>query len=200
MRAADNYCPRLWKPNESKDGVLTFWNRTQNAFAKCFEELRQADFSKIKKSKVVKNLFAALLISEIAGLAVSLLSVSLFQKVIAGNSAAIGALTLGYFILDAPFDFILWPLACRRIYPVNWRKMYLADEIYFYAISKAIDPVILVLQNALVIFFISWAGFSETCSIALAFAIQIPPYIFGFILLCLPLIIKRDEVLTGNGG
>lgn len=149
---------------------------------------------------MAKNLFAALLISEIAGLVISLLSISLFQKVITGNSAVIGALTLGYFILDAPFDFVLWPLACRRIYPANWRKMYLADEIYFYAISKAIDPAILVLQNALAIFFISWAGFSETCSIALALAIQIPAYIFGFICLCLPLIIKRDKTLTGNGG
>ena len=199
MRAADNYCPRLWKPNESKGG-LTFWDRTRSAFEKRFEELRQADFNKIRKSKVVKNLFAALLVSEIAGLVISLLSVSLFQKVIAGNSAVIGALTLGYFILDAPFDFFLWPLACRRIYPANWRKMYLADEIYFYAISKAIDPIILVLQNALAIFFISGAGFSEICSIALALVIQIPVYIFGFICLCLPLIIKREEALIGNGG
>lgn len=164
--------------------------------AKWVRQAKATNFSAVKNSKIARKLFVALLISEIIGLAVALVSLLFFRDFISGKFAVASALTLGYFALDAPFDFIFWPFICRRIYPRHWFKMYLADETYFYAIGKIIDPLALAMQNAIAAIFLLGIGFSEVWSILAAATVQIPFYVCGFTVLSAPLIMRREQSIS----
>lgn len=176
--------------------VVSFYGKTLHNFWAITKEPRQG-WKKLKKSHIASNFVFALFISELAGLTVVLVLMVVFNFLgYVQSTAVLAAIGIAHYLLDAPFDFWLWPRSCRELYPKKrWKRMYAADMGYFCLAGKAIDWLSLVFQGALALVLLSYFSLPDTFAASLSHTIQIPLYMLIYTALCAPMILAREEEL-----
>jgi hypothetical protein len=152
----------------------------------------------LRYSRITRNFVFALFVSELTGLlSALLLSVAFGFFGYDTRTTALAAIAVSHYVLDAPFDFWLWPRACKSSYPISrWKAMYAADMGYFYIAGKAVDWLSLSFKGFFAVVLLSHFAFSDIFAASLSHAIQIPLYMAIYTALCAPMLLARDEELT----
>src|SRR4030042_7104968 len=176
--------------------VVSFYGKALRNFWVVVRAPRQT-WEKLKSSRIASNFVFALFVSELTGLAFVLVLVVVFNFLGYGQSVAVlTAIGIAHYLLDAPFDFWLWPRSCRKLYPKKrWKRMCVADTGYFCLVGKTVDWLSLAFQGVLALVLLSYFGLSDNFAAPLSHTIQIPVYMFVYTALCAPMLLAREEEL-----
>jgi len=176
--------------------VVSFYGKTLRNFWAIAKEPRQV-WRKLRSSHIANNFIFSLFISELTGLVLVLVLMVVFSFLgYVQSTAVLAAIGIAHYLLDAPFDFWLWPRSCKALYPKKrWKRMYVADMGYFCLAGKVIDWLALVFQGALALVLLSYFSLPDTFAAPLSHAIQIPLYMLIYTTLCAPMILAREEEL-----
>jgi hypothetical protein len=177
--------------------TICFYNKVFRNFWTVAKKPRRS-WEKLKNSRIANNFVFALFLSELSGLAVILVSMGVLSWLgCSKQTAVITAIAIAHYLLDAPFDFWLWPNTCMSLYPKKkWKAMYAADMGYFYLIGKVIDWLSLAFQVALALALMSYFSCLGSFAALVSHTAQIPFYVLAYTVLCVPMLLAREEELA----
>jgi hypothetical protein len=176
--------------------AVLFYGKVFRNFWAVVKSPRQS-WTVLKNSRITSHFVFALFVSELTGLAVIFIAASVFSFLgYRKHTAIFTVIAISHYLLDLPFDFWLWPRACRSSYPIRrWKAMYAADMGYFYLAGKAVDWVSLAFKEFLAMALLSHFAFPGVFAASLSHAVQIPLYMFAYTVLCVPMLLAREEEL-----